>query len=189
MIPTIRLYFHPSETVFPNNNGTTVNCTTHMGTLTYNGTVYDSIEYAFNYEENIGQGCFFCCPTSTACGYHEGDRERIMILKQNNNIEYVYFNAHSPGQGVWVRWQDCNKDTDGNLIAYVARGSHAFYPNPETYLRIFGFANDQCSNNGLSLTTNVTGSHNDYIVPKQHSITPTQRFFLPFVVNCLRNGQ
>lgn len=188
MAPTIRLIFHPLETVFLDNNGITVNCTIHESQLTYNGILYDTVEYAFNYAENIGEGCFFCCPKSTCCGYHVGDREKVILLMHNNVIEHVYFKAHHAGQGMWLPWNLCNKDSDGNLIAYVARGSHAFYPNHETYIRIFGFANDQCSSNGLSLLSNITGTHNGEYIPKQHSITPIQRFFLPFVICCISNG-
>jgi hypothetical protein len=188
MLPSIRINFHPLETVFPNNNGTTVDCTIREGHFNYKGIVYDSIEYAFDYAESIAEACFFCCPKSSCCGYHLGDHEKVILLKLNNNIEHVYFNAHGVGEGMWKRWQDCDKDTDGNLIAYVSRGNHAFYPEPKTYLRIFGFSNDQCSNRGLSLKTNITGLHTDEHVPRQHSITPTERFFLAFVVLCLRNG-
>lgn len=188
MLPTIRLQFHPLETVFPANNGYITNCTIHQGPLTYNNVVYDSIEYAFNYEESLSEACFFCCTKSECCGYHLGDRERVMLLLKNNVIQYVYFNAHSPGEGTWLSWAQCDKDIDNNLIVYVSRGNHAFYPRPETYLRIFGFSNDTCSDEGLSITTNIVGTHNDYLIPKQHSITPTQRFFLPFVVLCLRNA-
>lgn len=188
MLPNVRLFFHPLETVFPVNNGTTVDCAIHRDVFAYQGSIYDTVEYTFKYAENIGEGCFFCCPKAKCCGYHEGDSEKIIFLTRNNTIYYVYFKAHELGQGMWLSWAQCEKDMDGNLIAYVARGSHAFYPRPETYIRIFGFANDQCSMSGTSLLSNVNGIHNNRYIPKQHSITPTQRFFLPFVILCLERG-
>jgi hypothetical protein len=44
---------------------------------------------------------------------------------------------------VWLRWADCPKDPQGRLIAYCAHGSHAFYPAPGPWPRIFGFATDR----------------------------------------------
>jgi hypothetical protein len=187
MFPTVVVKFHGLETAYPVNNGTQVNCTVHQGQLEHDGQMYDTVEYEFLYDENIGEGCFFCCPKSTACGYHEGDNEKLILLMQNDKIHHVYFNAHSPGQGCWATWDECEKDENGNLVAFIARGSHALYPRGRTYIRIFGFANDQCSNHGQHMTTNVVGTHTDSIVPKTKSITPTQRFFLPFLVNYLRN--
>lgn len=188
MLPTVRVKFHPLETVFPNNDGNTVECTYFRSTFTYPNLQYDTLEYRFSYTENIGEGCFFACPRSTLCGYHPGDSERVIMLLRDNIVEHVYFKAHDLGQGMWLPWDRCHKDSDGNLIAHVARGSHAFYPEPETYIRIFGFANDQCSDRGRVMTTNVTGEHNGPYVPKQRSITPTQRFFLPFVLHHIENG-
>lgn len=187
MIPRLRIQFHPLETAFPVNDGNEVECTTNRSTFLYQGERYDTIEYRFAYEENIGEGCFFACPKSTACGYHTGDTERVILYLRNGEIEHVYFKAHYQGQGMWRRWSECNKDMDGNLIAYVARGSHAFYPEPKTYLRIFGFANDQCSRRGRSMLTNVTGEHPGTYEPRQNSISKCQRFFLPFVIWFIQN--
>lgn len=168
-----------------------VECTIHEGQLIKDGVRYNSIEYAFNYSESLHEGCFFLCPKAECCGcgYHPGDRERVMILRDDAGVcAYVYFNAHTPGEGMWMRWDDCHFTPEGNLIAYVSRGNHAFYPRPQTYYRIFGFNGDQCSDRGLSLETEVIETHDDYVVPKQHSITPLERFCLPFVIWCLRRG-
>lgn len=191
MYPSVLLRFHPNEQYYPDIKHNQVSCTSYEGKFTYYGVSYNYLEYAFNYEANGAIGCFYCCfPKSKCLGYHEGDRERLIFLLDDtkSNILYVYFNAHSPGMGMWLPWDECEKTSSGHLIAYVAKSSHAFYPHAETYLRVFGFANDLCSTDGVAFYTHLVGTHTDFIIPKQHSITPCERFWLAFTKDKLRNG-
>jgi hypothetical protein len=189
--PKVVLKFHPDEYIFPKNNGSIINCTSCVGTLIYKNITYNSIEYIFDYEESGATGCFYCCcPSSECLGYHLGDRERIILLMSDDykEIIWVYFNAHDMGEGMWVAWDDCLKTSDNKLIAYIARGGHAFYPYPRTYIRFLGFANDMCAEHGDTFEINVVGTHTDRAIPRQHSITPCERFFIPFLEKKLANG-
>ena len=154
-LPQVILKFHPDETSFPENYNFNVKCTYYEGVYNYRGRNYKSIEYAFDYDESGAIGCFYCCcPTAKCLGYHKGDRERLVFLLDSDlNIQHVCFNAHGRGQSEWKRWIDCEKTSDSKLVAYVARASHAFYWNPGTKVRIFGFANDLCENGGRKKKT------------------------------------
>lgn len=181
--PKIELRFHPCETEFPFHG----NCTITEEDFMYDNVLYNKLEYHFEYDENMAIGCGWCiCPRASCLGYHHGDRERIIMLqnKTSRAIDYVYFNAHGRGQGVWKDYDECEVNlTDGSLIVYVARGSHAFYPHAGVYFRIFGLANDYCSSRGEYMTSYIVGMHDidANLKPALHSITPCQRFFLPFV--------
>jgi hypothetical protein len=79
-------------------------------------------------------------------GYHEADVERIVLLMDENNAcHWVYFGAHSNKEGVWKKWNDCEKDGQYRLKVYVSPQSHGMYPHKKMYLRVFGFASDMCN--------------------------------------------
>ena len=89
-------------------------------------------------------------------GEHQADLEhiRIRIINDqhydinNYRVQTIYYSAHSTGQGRWEKLQNIewyNDINNGHPIIYVAKGSHANYPNPGTWYRIFGFANDKTS--------------------------------------------
>lgn len=190
--PKIELRFHEDEQVYPRRFGDG-NCTIVEDVMVYRGKLYEKLEYQFEYDENIAIGCGWClCPRASCLGYHGGDKERVIILRdresKSHDIKHVYFNAHSRGQGVWCEWSACEKNCDGDLVVYIARNSHACYPHAGIYVRIFGFANDHCSSRGLRMMSNIEGMHSydDCVIPTQDSITPCQRFFLPFVYKKLK---
>lgn len=187
--PSIVLKFHPAEIYFPGFINERILTKCHSSSFTYNDVVYIKKEYQFIYDENGAIGCFYqCCPRSGCLGYHKDDDERLIILTDAENVKkHVYFNAHGRGQGMWLPYDDCLKNEDGDLVVYVARASHAFYPRPETYVRIFGFANDLCEDGGKTIEIEILGEFDTPINPPQTSITPTERFFLPFIVNRLEN--
>lgn len=145
MIP-IELHYHPKETCFLNIQKSCYSISEYI----YNNKNYDSINYKLYYDFNpaIGFG-FWWFPESKRLGYHPVDVERVKILvdKNTQNPEYVYFSAHS-NEGKWVPWKDCEKTDDNHLIIYIARGSHANYPRSGIWVRILGFANDLCSKKG-----------------------------------------
>lgn len=161
--------------------------------VVYRGEEYDAIYYSLFFVLNPGY-CF-------GVGKHEGDVEKLIILSKNDIPKWVYFGAHSSGEGEWVNWEDCEKTSQGALKVYIALGSNAFYRRPETYLRVFGFANDICSNKGKKiLTTPIdfvdsdkqSWSQTHYQVkkgintplhtpdPSVVSISSVERFFLAF---------
>ena len=217
LIP-IELRFHPHEPCYPcyiDHNagapamgnqkpaaGARIPTYFVRGTFDYNGRTYEAVAYQIFYTANPADGCGNCCfPRADALGYHDWDCERITVLYDPKNLtpQWVYYGAHSRGQGVWVSWEAAPKTRDGALVAYVALNSHAMYPTPCTYLRIFGLANDYCSRRGVHVRIN------DYIpahlfrtpngievsdrIPNlgQGSITAWQRFFLPKYASYLRN--
>lgn len=111
----------------------------------YNGEQYDAAFYSLFFVLNPGYLCNI--------GRHEGDVEKLIILSQNEEPRWVYFGAHSSGEGEWVRWEDCEKTSKGGIKVYIALGSNGFYKRPGTYIRVFGFANDVCSNRGQMVMT------------------------------------
>ncbi len=193
--PKIMIQFHHAETTFPNRIDCPselnvcdmrVTCTLHVGHIVHDHLPYDKYEYAFQYSENGAIGCLSCCcPRASCLGYHEHDREKLILLTSPNThqIQHVYFKAHGRGQGLWLPWSECEKTPDGHLIAYVAKGSHAFYPRPERYWRVFGFANDICSNRGQRHLIQVIANHDDETIPPETSITKCERIFIAFIQN------
>lgn len=159
---SFELRFHPSELVYP----TTPSCSRVIGTSCENpyyisygqakigGAMYRLETYSWYYTCNPAIGCGAClCPTNEFLGYHDHDVERITAAyvigdAASKHPSMIYYGAHGKGQGVWVPWKEVPKTSDGNVIVYVARGGHGSYHNPGVKWRIFGFANDKCSNSG-----------------------------------------
>lgn len=138
-------------------------------------------------------------------GYHEADVEKIIVLRDKDTLapKHVYFGAHGNGEGMWVPWDKCKKDTatGSSLMVYISPTSHGLYPHPTTYYRMLGFANDKCDGKGeiwkpkpedFEHAAKQTWSQTHFQVkrginsplnspdPAVTSITPTQRFFLVF---------
>jgi len=130
---------------------------------------------------------------------------------------HVYFHAHGKGQGQWKLYRDCElvsrpdlveiepetTTTDEfhvrnpnnkvqHIVVYVARGSHAAYPEYGMYPRIFGLANDVCQHFHVAQVDQYIPfdpKDPDWVeidrdlstvslIPEQ-SMTPLWRFFLP----------
>lgn len=189
-LPSMIMRFHPDEPYLPALVDGKMTCTYNVGTFSFHGKEYTKIEYAFNYEANGAIGCGYqCFPKSECLGYHYGDRERMMFLlgDDQQSVEWVWFNCHSPGQGLWRRWSDCERVNSGNtLMVYSARASHANYPDGQTWIRAACFANDLCDD-GPAFEVVVSGTHTDTVLPKQASITWWQRFWLCCYASYLRN--
>lgn len=141
------LHFHPNERFFPTSvedalagiQGDPV-IYGHVSTV---ADMYRLVYYTL-YVVNDYYYRFLGIPV----GYHRGDLEHIVMYVDRDNIarvRHTYLSAHSFQQGTWV---------DGKLQhIYVARASHAHYPTPQTFVRVFGFANDQCSDKGKQMDT------------------------------------
>lgn len=54
-----------------------------------------------------------------------------------------FLSCHTNKDGHWIEINDVKSD---RLVVWVARGTHAHYPKPGTWVRIVGLANDVCSN-------------------------------------------
>ena len=75
-------------------------------------------------------------------GHHWGDLEHLTLeYTDDGDILRVYFGGHGDADGRWVDIKDVEKDGN-NIIVYVAKNSHAFYPYIGTYFRLYGLAND-----------------------------------------------
>lgn len=105
------------------------------------------LQYVFVYANNPGYDC--CC---CLLGYHQSDVEHVTLVIRGGVVTRVYFAAHGSTQGLWVPAHLCEwgGDTGCRLVVYSAKGSHASYPRVGTYYRVFGFANDHCSDKGFS---------------------------------------
>jgi len=91
-------------------------------------------EYWFFYPYNGQIG-----PSSTL-SEHWGDWERITVRTKNNNVEAVYFAAHSGGKWVTTQDDDLTFWVDGGTetqhpVVYSASNSHASYPTTGTQVR------------------------------------------------------
>jgi hypothetical protein len=110
-----------------------------------------SITYIFLYTFN-GPTIIPCslinCFGPFSIGFHEGDVEHITVeLNEKGNMKRIYYAAHGHGQGMWIDPHLIDK-IGGRPVVYSAANSHASYPQPKTYWRIFGTANDYTSNDG-----------------------------------------
>jgi len=120
---------------------------------------YIDIIYIFNYYYNNSYKFYGIY----VGGEHQADIEYIRVrvkksIKLNEKIKSypydiseIYFSAHTIDQGRWVKSKNIdwyNNIPNGRPIIYVAKGSHANYPSPGIWHRIFGFANDRTKKKG-----------------------------------------
>lgn len=114
----------------------------------YDGDDSDTyLQYIFIYANNPGYSC--CC---CFLGEHQSDVEHVTLVIRNRTVRKVYFAAHGSTQGMWVPAHLCEwgGETGRRLVVYSAKGSHGSYPQAKTYYRLFGFANDVCSDRGFN---------------------------------------
>ncbi|GBG72666.1 hypothetical protein CBR_g12238 [Chara braunii] len=207
------LRFHPAEKVFPQvldiANPFQV-CSklpeipiyvSNSASMIYQGVEYTAITYSLYYVENPSPAFGGLFPRNV--GYHEGDVEKLTILYSKDPYRewepcHVYFFAHGSGQGIWLPWGECQHTDDNYLIVYVAKNSHASYYLPGTYVRIFGVANDHCSERGKHLRVSAYLKAFDHqvnkgvhlsasaAIPPQRSVKPWERFAWPIVSKKVR---
>ena len=183
----VALHFYKTEIYFP------LRAELRKGNYLYSGQTYHMVEIRLYYVANGAIGFlhkFF--PKSKWLGYHEGDIESLFLLiDKEGEVEWVYLKAHSRGQGVWLPAHDCEIDENEVLHVCVARASHAFYPLANnTYLRIFGLANDECAIGGpkefIMFDDIPEGSKPAKENIAHTSVTPLQRFLLPLTYRYLK---
>lgn len=198
----IVLRYHPEESYFLSTikpeDGPPSAYVSH-GREEYNGVMYQVTTLSFYFVDNIAIGIgwrFF--PRVPLLGYHPHDIEHISIYSLNGQNKYVYFSAHSRGQGAWVPWEKCEFIGD-DLVVYIARNSHACYAHAGVYPRVFGLANDVCSKRGISqlIQEHQLIPSYDFVFPNgirlykglepkppAKSNTALARFILPFHSTC-----
>ena len=78
-------------------------------------------------------------------GAHDGDWEHVTVRvdKSSDVISHIYYGAHGWRDGVWRAAGEFEADKSRPVV-YVARGSHATYPQAGRWLRIWAGANDLC---------------------------------------------
>lgn len=121
-----------------------------IGNETRGDIQYKVVTVSFYYNDNPATGPGWQLqPTNRNLGYHPDDMEFISIYYLDDEPTKVYFSAHSVGQGngTWMDFSNCQSKAD-YLVVYVARNSHANYPNAGTHYRIYGAANDVTESNG-----------------------------------------
>ena len=153
-------------------------------TYIYYGKKYYSITYYMFYKENYAIGLNGIFPTNKNLGYHDKDIEHIRILYNFITLkpEYVYFSAHSQ-EGIWKKFEECEL-INNKLIIYISNGSHACRPYKGIYFRIFGFANDYCSDKGNFIVPYLLNDQNLYylnISNKEVFSDGIKPFILPLI--------
>lgn len=167
-------------------------------------------QYVFLYPDNPGYKFCGCGCCARCLDDHAGDVEHVTVEVRRFHADYsvrrVYFGAHGFTQGLWKYAAECSfADAAYERVrVFVAPHSHACYPYPKRYWRIFGVANDVCNDRGPVWdpvqvrflhedagwnTFRGSLGHKGPPVPQRHawwkhespfSITPTKRFFACF---------
>jgi hypothetical protein len=110
-----------------------------VGGADFTDLLYMSL-YPFNYGPKVlGLGKRY--------GDHVGDLEHVRLLIADDQIEYVYFGAHSGGK--WKHRDECLILGD-TLDVFVARGTHASYHRPGIHWRVPLVLKDDTSTRGFT---------------------------------------
>lgn len=94
--------------------------------------------YAWNGSSKILWGC-------AKAGEHQADIEHVTIEvdKTNLQIKRIYYSIHNGGK--WVDVKDVERDEKTNRpIVYIAKHSHASYPNEGNHYRFSFVTKDEC---------------------------------------------
>jgi hypothetical protein len=151
----------------------------------YNGSKYYSITYYLYFQDNFAIGLNGLFPKSESLGYHATDIENIRILYNIDTYypEYVFFSAHAQ-EGVWKKFKDCEFNNN-QLVVYVSCNSHALRPHNKIYYRMFGFANDYCSDKGQIITPIlIKDESKPYLKVQNEEVFATgfKAFIMPLIV-------
>lgn len=87
-------------------------------------------------------------------GAHDTDLEHVVVRLDSltQQVTSIYYSAHG-SEGKWVMKDDV-KFVSTSPIVYIAKYSHAMYPDEGYQWRCMGFANDK-TDFGLSWTTSI----------------------------------
>lgn len=189
-LPKVTIRFHPAEPYLPEIVDNKIKCSYAFSEYEFRGKKYPLLEYRFDYTANGAIGFGWCCFPKLGClGYHDKDRERLIMLLSDDmkEVEWVCFHRHSE-ECEWRRWEDTIHSSHGMLIVYAARAAHGFYPDEGVWTRIGCCANDLCSSEGLSYEVGPTEVHDDPISPSPHDITFWERLCVCFYLGRIRVG-
>lgn len=142
---------------------------------------YIDLQYVFLYTRN---GPYDICGLQCVqIGEHPYDLEHVTIRldKATKELKKVHFGAHQGKDGVWKDAKDVQLFDLTHVKVFIAKGSHATYPDSGCWCRIFCTANDCTSSDGLvwypAIETPVindavwnlwSGSFSDSDTPKRH---------------------
>lgn len=149
----IQLRLHPKEIFYPcDNNFKLLDIYpiyyNHDNDYAYMGKIYHIISYRVYYQHNGAIGLNGYSKYNSSLGYHQYDREHIRVLYDKKTFKpvYVYLSAHFQ-EGKYYKYEDM-LFSDSNMIVYSSLNSHSHRYRAGTYWRVFGLANDYCSNKG-----------------------------------------
>lgn len=184
----LQLRLHPSEIFFPTNKDYKPidifpsYYKIEQGLYAYNGKRYLRFTYEIYFAENGAIGLNGINRYHPSLGYHPKDIERIIILHDTKSYEpvFVFFSAHAQ-EGKFYPFNKCLFE-NGRLVVFSALNSHALHPKAGVVWRVFGLANDYCSNYGdhIDLTLVEDNSINYFAQNEEVINTPFKRFLLPF---------
>lgn len=106
----------------------------------------DDSKYYVTYVTTFGWNHAFQVLRYMRIGEHYADIEHQMIEFDGSGAPLrMYFAAHGGEDGTWVDWKNVEKASNSpdTPIVYVSHGSHASYPKPGYWFRLYGAANDQ----------------------------------------------
>lgn len=83
---------------------------------------------------------------------HDGDLENFHVRIDRGTLDVVDFRLSMHGNFTVSRPDDLGFTDSGNPIVYAAVNSHAIYPAPGTYFRLYGLGND-AAGKGLGTQT------------------------------------
>lgn len=113
-------------------------------------------------------------------GSHWSDFEHITLEfdETTQTLLRAYYGAHKINEGRWVLAEDIEMKqvTPGGIprpVVHVAKIGHGFYPQPGSYIRFGGFANDLCSKSEMS---DLTQWDSRYLI---RLFEPTEPEYLP----------
>lgn len=129
------------ESYFGSPLETTVPSYVFTNNINFDGEQYIDIIYNIMYGFNEAPTSIFSSEEEN----HIYDLEfvTIRIKASDNTFNSAYFSAH--GGGGWYKESDVEFNSDGHLVAFVAKGSHSNWPTGGIHIRLFGFGNDVCS--------------------------------------------
>ena len=144
----IQLCFDKGEFSYPSSGEGFI----HEGRIIWNQEEYIYRKYMWHYVSTDANGCI-----TTPLKNFENNRHHVQAITVLHDFDlhepsFVYFHAYGTSEGVWRRWDVCEKTEDGALKVYVAKGCHASYAERGRYLRVLGTKLDIARGNGRAIT-------------------------------------
>jgi len=83
-------------------------------------------------------------------GMHDGDWEHVTVRIDAKSGEFygIYYNSHRNCEGHWRNSPTLIDKESNRICSYIAKAGHGHYEKHGTVFRLFGIANDKCSEHG-----------------------------------------